>query len=682
MKPFRFLSFFLLILAASSCNDSLKQEINDLRAELNKQRSMLEALAQSDAIIDIDEKEDGYILYLTSGKTLRVKNGKTALVSINAEGNWTIDGADTGVSAQAAHIEIGGNGHWMVDGVDTGIDASGKEGPGAPEITLIVSGPEQFIFCFSDGSELSVQRLGIPVTHQGKNLLNPLRVTISNPVYGFIRSDYIPIREGESLTASSNYSMWQTKVLFYDKYGNELPEARYEETGMEVTSITVSAFPGAHYVRFEFREAEGLNQIERGPKATDYERFIHGNETLKTLVLPDTLLLLSGKEIALYTDNIITKSSFEYHGLASEGLPILKDRIRINHPVSEATPFVFRLYKGDQVDQAGTRYFQFLDPSQRKKDVERILFIGDSFTDMGSYIEQTVKKMKALGIDLQLLGTHNSHPARKSEGLSGGALQQFIGSPAGKGAIVRIRKGPIPESTYGSAEYVDENNVSWTVQGTFTDREGNAYIRLGIWVWDRRDIPEVSIPSAGVLRCKNDLEDESLAIEFDHGKDCYFNPFWNTRDEGPDFLYYLENTFQEKPGIVVFQFTWNDLPPYATRKECARFAENMDRYCSILHQQLPDTKILVSIEPAGAINSARGASFVDGHHFTRLSCFAEFQKIFAGSSYVTIVPTYAFVDRVNAFDGSDYVTDDIHPNALGVEQIADAFVPYILDALR
>ncbi len=61
------------------------------------------------------------------------KDGSSPEIIIGDNGNWFIDGTDTGVKASgddgySPTIEIGSNGNWFVDGVDTGYFASGQNG--------------------------------------------------------------------------------------------------------------------------------------------------------------------------------------------------------------------------------------------------------------------------------------------------------------------------------------------------------------------------------------------------------------------------------------------------------------------------------------------------------------------------------------------------------------------------
>ena len=81
---------------------------------------------------------------------------KTPEITIGNNGNWWIDGKDTGVPAQggeAPSIEIGHNGHWWVGGKDTGVSARGE---GAAELLSITWEEGKLVFVFSDGRTIRV----------------------------------------------------------------------------------------------------------------------------------------------------------------------------------------------------------------------------------------------------------------------------------------------------------------------------------------------------------------------------------------------------------------------------------------------------------------------------------------------------------------------------------------------
>ena len=69
------------------------------------------------------------------------KDGHTPDITIGENGNWFIDGVDTGKQVQGVKGEdgdtpyIGENGNWWIDGKDLGIPATGEDGH-TPEITI------------------------------------------------------------------------------------------------------------------------------------------------------------------------------------------------------------------------------------------------------------------------------------------------------------------------------------------------------------------------------------------------------------------------------------------------------------------------------------------------------------------------------------------------------------------
>ena len=81
--------------------------------------------------------------------TLGLTACKSTTVEIGENGNWWIDGTDTGYNAvvpediyciEGVTLTIGGNGNWWMDGVDTGhraVGIDGKQGRGIVKIEII-----------------------------------------------------------------------------------------------------------------------------------------------------------------------------------------------------------------------------------------------------------------------------------------------------------------------------------------------------------------------------------------------------------------------------------------------------------------------------------------------------------------------------------------------------------------
>ncbi len=76
--------------------------------------------------------------------------GETPEITIGDNGNWVVDGEDTGVKAtgedgETPEVTVGENGNWFINGVDTGVSAQGPQGetgPQGPQGETGETGPE------------------------------------------------------------------------------------------------------------------------------------------------------------------------------------------------------------------------------------------------------------------------------------------------------------------------------------------------------------------------------------------------------------------------------------------------------------------------------------------------------------------------------------------------------------
>ncbi len=73
--------------------------------------------------------------------------GETPEITIGDNGNWVIDGEDTGVKASgedgtSPEVTIGENGNWFINGEDTGVPAQGATGETGPQGPAGETGPQ------------------------------------------------------------------------------------------------------------------------------------------------------------------------------------------------------------------------------------------------------------------------------------------------------------------------------------------------------------------------------------------------------------------------------------------------------------------------------------------------------------------------------------------------------------
>lgn len=109
------------------------------------------------------EKND-FWYFLTGADGKDGKNGSTP--TIGGNGNWVIDGVDTGLPSRGANgkdgtqITISNNNTWIVDGTDTGIPLTGKDGKDGSVVTIGGNGN-----WFIDGKDTTIPARGVDGTN-------------------------------------------------------------------------------------------------------------------------------------------------------------------------------------------------------------------------------------------------------------------------------------------------------------------------------------------------------------------------------------------------------------------------------------------------------------------------------------------------------------------------------------
>lgn len=152
----------LLILAlgcwlAACSTDELEKEIDNLKTELQYQKTMIENLQQNTTIVDVVEDGATHTIFFSNNTSISLR---APIVAIDKNGNWTIDGVDTGICSKGSQVTIGDNGNWFIDGVDTSVPSA----PADPEIPAmvigVVDGAKEVTFHFSDGSSVACTKGG------------------------------------------------------------------------------------------------------------------------------------------------------------------------------------------------------------------------------------------------------------------------------------------------------------------------------------------------------------------------------------------------------------------------------------------------------------------------------------------------------------------------------------------
>ena len=138
------------LVGAVSCQKDYSGDIDDLNSQISALKTQLTDLQNKinsgEVVTNVEKTAGGITVTTTKGKYDIVngtngtngtngkdgKDGKDgSVVTIGENGNWFIDGKDTGVLAKGTNgkdgsvVTIGENGNWFIDGKDTGVHAGG-----------------------------------------------------------------------------------------------------------------------------------------------------------------------------------------------------------------------------------------------------------------------------------------------------------------------------------------------------------------------------------------------------------------------------------------------------------------------------------------------------------------------------------------------------------------------------
>lgn len=150
--------------------DTLNNKYEELSLQLKNYQGLLSALEKKLSVNSIEDHSGGYKIVFSDGSTIEIKNGKdgrTPVFTAGSNGNWMIDGVDSGIKTggtdgHSPSIEIK-DGYWYIDGNNTLVKAEvipGKNGADAPAISSIIKLDNQLVFHFSDSSMIKVPMTG------------------------------------------------------------------------------------------------------------------------------------------------------------------------------------------------------------------------------------------------------------------------------------------------------------------------------------------------------------------------------------------------------------------------------------------------------------------------------------------------------------------------------------------
>lgn len=319
----------------------------------------------------------------------------------------------------------------------------------------------------------------------------------------------------------------------------------------------------------------------------------------------------------------------------------------------------------------------------------RVLCIGDSFTDMGYWVNEIYQQLDTAGATVEMIGTTNQSFGDEwlCEGLSGATLDWVVNHRY-VGYIINVTSANgIPATTYTS-QFVEIDGKNWTVRGTKLTENNGGY--SGKILLAKYGVADQELPSSGTATMRG------VSVTWNSVEKTSFNPFWNRTESKIDFNWYLNKWGFDYPDIVCIQFGLNDLAA-ATDASLTNMMTHLGSLINTIHSQLPSTGIIISVPPFDGINLSGSTSGNKNrldmkyilHKYMKNLCNTYDNSTYSG--YVTIAPSYAFVDRENGYTKQEVAlnsrfpavkdvvyTDPLHCNEQGMRQIGDCVVPSIV----
>ena len=422
------------------------------------------------------------------------------------------------------------------------------------------------------------------------------------------------------------------------------------------------------------------------------------------LVLPSKMYFLKDENFILYYDNIFLKPHKRNLQtiMTANSLGTSRDTVFTGTPTATGSGSITVQQILENFERVSDSLeFEILDPTTKSGQTINVLCVGDSFTDMGIWVNEIYQQLTDNGMTCNLIGTSRGGTSQndnyRHEGLSGGTLGGFLLANAGAGVVVDVT-GLTDDiaTTYGGTTYQDENGVTWNARGYKVDVSGTGKLMLGISKSSISDTYEetTNFPVAGTLTKINGIGPETLT--YTNKRETYFNPFWNPTTKELDFSYYIDLWGYDNPDLLILQFTWNDLGLWATSSNITTFINKIKTVIDAFHAEYPSAKVIFSIEPQGSMLPS--GFDIDGKSYTVLNFAKELLKTFENNidynTWFRVSPSYAGVDRINGYNSqtialssrypnikTSVAGDTTHCNEQGMRQIGDIVVPIIYSLL-
>lgn len=557
----------------------------------------------------------------------------------------------------------------------------------------------------------TISRKYIPIMN-GKNLfnkdagdivkdhfLNDDGTPVTDQIYGYEISHYILVEAGEYYITNANYG--GAYGCAYDKNFKCIAVTKEHIYRMPENSV---------YFRISYTSnIRNIIYFEKGQTHDKYEPFyywyeleksvqeledeVYGGDSNKpkTVILPTDLYVIKDYALPIYYENILFKSFHDAGDLYFSSGQRFSRLQKMLLSTSGTDDFSISLIENLKVKQTFNKKIHVTDKSKLSGKTINLLFVGDSFTDIGSYIAEVETLLENAGATVNLIGTCGNS-VFKAEGLSGGTLSNtFLTSSAGVSRIVEVSGvTQAPNTGYPGRTYKDSNNNEWIIRGSKI--MGNGSGKMVVTKYGAVESDFTSFPTSGVLTKVSEGGEGDEIISYSNPIKGYYNPFINPETHVLDISYYLSYWGFPNPDVVIFQFTWNDFGTWAADSVLNKVVNNFKSAVDHVHSNLPNAKIILSIEPYGPPAQDNNNRDWNGKKYAVLLFAEKMIEMFESEEYksfVTIAPSYACVDLINAYSSSEVVPSDRYPDikeisggdgvhpGTGMLQISDCLYPII-----
>ena len=541
-------------------------------------------------------------------------------------------------------------------------------------------------------------------------------VTANEHSHYYCVTDYmIMSKDGLSI----NLSVGNVYVALYDINKKYISNSAIE---LNRSGIYVPYISGAIYVRFSLRKSI-LEEycIVYGNKSYNLSQneFVFTEEiksklsglTSLSLVPPERLIIQKNKQAVLYMENMIKNTNILPKSVSQSILTNIGNIAYITPPsdiADKSISYTLQDCLGRTVDET-KKYSVVSAPS---KETLNVLCIGDSFTDIGTYVGTIKNDIEEDGITVNQIGNMGSN-GKRHEARSGGTWD-FVTTRQGRAIIVNVRGVTnLPTTGYPGTTYQDGNGFKWTVRGVAINSDGNGKLVLGSFNVDSNyggsssgtttdtDTAADNIPTSGTLTKTSNASTGSTtsngdnSITYNGVEKIYYNPFWNPTSDELDFNYYINKWNYNSPDVVVFSIGYNDVGnrKYHTVESLASIVAKAKVAVDRMHIDYPNAKIVLNVNPlgyGGDTSNEISESMRSNNQVTYYEALVnEFGESTDYVGYVAVCPPFMFVDRIDAYNSKTVTigrrisktittTGDVtHCNTAGMNQIADSIVAYI-----